>query len=163
MKKHFSQKLMAGLRILLGWIFLWAFLDKTWGLGFATAADKSWLGGASPTAGFLEFGTKGPFAGLFQAMAGSPVVDWLFMMGLLLIGLALIFGVGMKIAAWSGSTMMLLMWLATLWPEHNPLVDEHLVYILALLLLRSQDAGDHYGFGLWWSKQKIVKKHPFLR
>src|SRR5688572_13701049 len=28
--------LLAGVRIALGWVFLWAFLDKTFGLGFAT-------------------------------------------------------------------------------------------------------------------------------
>ena len=96
--KLLTKNTPALLRIGLGWIFLWAFIDKVFGLGFATEAGKHWLTGASPTMGFLKFGTKGPLAGVFQAMAGSPVVDWLFMLGLLLIGLALILGIGMKIA-----------------------------------------------------------------
>jgi len=42
---------VAAMRILLGIIFLWAFVDKLFGLGFATSSAKSWLGGASPTSG----------------------------------------------------------------------------------------------------------------
>ena len=38
------------LRIALGFVFLWTFLDKTFGLGFATPAEKAWVTGASPTA-----------------------------------------------------------------------------------------------------------------
>ncbi|MBI2577711.1 MAG: hypothetical protein HYV77_02605, partial [Candidatus Wildermuthbacteria bacterium] len=40
-------------RISIGWIFFWAFIDKLWGLGFATAAGNSWLNGGSPTTTFL--------------------------------------------------------------------------------------------------------------
>ena len=47
------------LRLALGWIFLWAFLDKVFGLGFATTPEKSWINGVSPTYGFLKFGTTG--------------------------------------------------------------------------------------------------------
>ena len=36
-------------RISLGWIFLWAFLDKTFGWGFATPANRAWIAGGSPT------------------------------------------------------------------------------------------------------------------
>ena len=85
MENFKSQYVWGVLRLLLGWTFLWAFVDKLFGLGFNTVADKSWLDGVSPTFGFLKFGTKGPFASLYQSLAGNPVVDWLFMMGLLLI------------------------------------------------------------------------------
>jgi len=50
----------------MGWTMLWPFLDKLFGLGFATSSDKSWLSGTSPTFGFLKFGTKGPFMQFFQ-------------------------------------------------------------------------------------------------
>src|SRR3990167_10770972 len=70
-----------GLRLGMGFIFLWAFLDKTFGLGFATVAEKSWMNGGSPTYGFLTMVTKGPFAEFFQSLAGVQVVDWLFMAG----------------------------------------------------------------------------------
>ena len=41
------------LRFAMGFIFLWAFFDKVFGLGFATTADKAWIRGGSPTTGFL--------------------------------------------------------------------------------------------------------------
>src|SRR3989344_7213305 len=98
-------------RLVLGWMFLWAFLDKVFGWGFTTAADKSWLGGVSPTAGFLKFGTHGPFAGFYQSLAGSAWVDWLFMLGLLFLGLALMLGLASRLAGYLGALLMLILYL----------------------------------------------------
>ena len=123
------------LRLSMGFIFLWAFLDKTFGLGFATTPEKSWLAGGSPTTGFLTFGTKGPFAEIFQSLAGIQLVDWLFMIGLLFAGLTLIVNRFVKWGAIAGSVMLLLMYLALLLPENNPIIDDHLIYILVLGLI----------------------------
>ena len=120
------------LRLTMGFIFLWAFLDKTFGLGFATAPEKSWINGGSPTTGFLSFGTKGPFAEVFQNLAGVAVVDWLFMLGLLFVGTTLLFNKYVKWGCLAGMLMMILMWLATLFPENNPIIDEHIIYLLVL-------------------------------
>lgn len=117
----------------MGWIFLWPFLDKVFGFGFATAKEAAWIAGGSPTTGFLTYGTRGPFADVFQALAGNALIDWLFMIGLLLIGLALMFGIFMRLAIFSGSLMLLLMYLATIPPEHNPIIDDHIIYPLVLL------------------------------
>jgi hypothetical protein len=38
-----ARYLLAGIRIAPGWVFLWAFLDKTFGLGFATTSEKAWI------------------------------------------------------------------------------------------------------------------------
>ncbi len=123
------------LRLTMGFIFLWAFLDKTFGLGFATAPEKSWINGGSPTTGFLSFGTKGPFAEVFQNLAGVAVVDWLFMLGLLFVGTTLLFNKYVKWGCLAGMLMMILMWLATLFPENNPIIDEHIVYLLVLAVI----------------------------
>ena len=58
-----SWQALAVTRILVGFVFLWAFLDKTLGLGFATTPEKAWLAGTSPTTGFLKMGVNpdGPF------------------------------------------------------------------------------------------------------
>ena len=82
----------AALRLGMGWTLLWAFIDKLFGLGFATAADKAWLAGGSPTYGFLAFGIKGPFAEMYAAIAGNAVVDWLFMLDLAFVGATLLLG-----------------------------------------------------------------------
>ena len=106
------------LRLYLSFTLLWAFFDKLLGLGFATAADKSWLSGTSPTSGFLKFGVEGgTFASTFSSLAGNQIVDCLFMGGLLLIGLALALGIGMKIATYSGALLMFLIYLSLFPPE----------------------------------------------
>lgn len=157
------ENLLGLLRIGLGWIFLWSFLDKTFGLGFATTTDKSWLNGGSPTVGFLKFGTYGPFAEIFQSIAGNPIVDWLFMLGLLGVGLALILGIGIKIASYAGSLIMLFIWLSMLPPKQNPFLDEHIIYILALFTLSAVNAGQYLGLGKWWASTSLVKRYPILK
>lgn len=154
--------LIAATRIALGWVFLWAFVDKAFGLGFQTEPANAWINGGSPTFGFLAFGTQGPLADLFQAMAGHPVVDVVFMVGLLAIGVALTLGVGLRLAALGGSLMLTLMYLAALPPETNPLVDDHIVYALVLWILPLVRAGEVFGLGRWWKDREIVQDHPWL-
>ena len=158
-----TQYIWASLRIGLGLIFLWAFLDKLFGLGFATSSDKSWLNGTSPTAGFLEHGTSGPFAGIFQSIAGSPIADWLFMLGLGLGGLALILGIVVKLASYELSLIMFLIWLCALPPEHHPFLDEHIIYILVLIGLTTVPSGNWIGFGKWRSETDLVKRYTVLK
>ena len=131
-----KQKIVfIALRLVLGFIFLWAFLDKVFGLGFATTADKAWIQGGSPTTGFLSFGVRGPFAEIFHSLAGVVVVDWLFMLGLLFVGLTLMFNRYVKWGCVAGCLMLFFMYLALLFPANNPIIDEHLVYILVLALI----------------------------
>ena len=120
------------LRLLMGFIFLWAFLDKTFGLGFATTADKAWILGGSPTSGFLTHAVVGPFATFFNSLAGVVLVDWLFMLGLLFDGVTLILNRYVKWGALAGIMMLILMYLALLFPENNPFVDDHIVYAVLL-------------------------------
>ena len=131
-----KQKIvMVALRLSMGFIFLWAFIDKTFGLGFATTSNKAWINGGSPTSGFLSSAVKGPFADFFQSLAGVAIVDWMFMAGLLFVGLTLIFNKYVKWGAVAGAIMLLLMYLALLWPANNPIIDDHIVYILVLILI----------------------------
>ena len=151
------------LRLMMGWIFLWPFLDKVFGLGFATEQGSGWIDSSSPTAGFLEFGTRGPFKDIFQSMAGNVFADWLFMIGLLGIGLALVLGIGVRIASLAGAVLLVLMWLAALWPEHNPFLDDHLIYAFVLVGVYVTDAGRYLGFGRTWGESALVRAHPFLK
>lgn len=125
---------LAVLRLSMGFIFLWAFFDKVFGLGFATTTAKAWIHGGSPTTGFLSFAVKGPFAELFNSLAGIVFIDWIFMIGLLFVGLTLLSNKFVKLGCLAGSTMLLLMYLALLLPENNPILDEHIIYILVLTL-----------------------------
>lgn len=149
-------------RVLLGFIFLWAFFDKLLGLGFATPAAKSWLNGGSPTTGFLK-GVEGPFAEVFNAMAGSPVCDWLFMLGLLGIGLGLALGVAVRLSVVSGSVMLLLMWMASLPLKTNPVIDDHIVYIAALAVIGAGLAQQKWSLASRWQALPTVKKNYWLQ
>lgn len=167
MKLVFEQKMWALARIGLGWIFLWGFLDKVWGLGFSTMAGKAWVNGVSPTLGFLKFATAGPLASVFASLAGQGWVDVLFMFGLLALGLSLIFGIGVRIAGYAGALLVLLMFFASI-PyfqnpaAHNPLIDEHIIYAAILLAFTRIKVGRWWGFGAEWAKTDLVKRYPFL-
>ncbi len=163
--KYSAERVVWGLlRIAMGWVFLWGFLDKVFGLGFSTAPEQAWLMGGSPTTGFLSFATKGPFAEIFKSMAGNVLVDWLFMIGLFCIGVSLILGIGVRIAGYSGALMLILMYLAGfIPPEHNPIVDEHIVNALVMLGLTAVPSGEYLGFGKWWAKQGLVRKYSIFR
>lgn len=160
-----SDVVLALLRIALGWIFFWPFLDKTFGLRYSTPPERAWIHGGHPTRGFLS-GSSGWFADMFHAMAKSPVVEWLFMLGLLLLGLSLILGIGVRIASYGGTLLLMLMYLAEVpfkrGAATNPFMDEHIVYALALLALGLLHAGRTLGLGAWWSRTKLVQKFPIL-
>jgi thiosulfate dehydrogenase (quinone) large subunit len=156
-----ARYVWAGVRLALGWTFLWAFIDKLFGLGFATPEGKGWIDGGSPTKGFLS-GAEGPFAGFYQDLAGTTFANWAFMLGLLGIGLALTLGIGMRIAAAAGATLYVLMWSVALPPANNPFMDEHLIFAAVLVGLALVGAGHTLGFGRQWGELPIVKQRPWL-
>ncbi len=123
----------------MSFIFLWAFLDKLFGLGFATKSASAWINGGSPTLGFLKFAAKGPYVEFFNSLAGQVWVDWVFMAGLLFVGLTLLLNKYLKWGAVAGSIMLALMYVALLLPENNPIIDDHIIYILVLIILASRN------------------------
>jgi thiosulfate dehydrogenase (quinone) large subunit len=153
----------AGVRIALGWTFLWAFLDKTFGLGHETAEKTAWINGGHPTEGFLSFAAAGPFKEFYNGIAGAAWADWLFMIGLAGIGIALILGIGERIAAAAGALLLVLMWTAVLPPENNPFMDDHLIYAAVLVGLALIKAGDTIGLGKWWGGTELVSRTPWLK
>lgn len=146
----------------MSFIMLWAFFDKLFGLGFATAPDKSWLLGVSPTTGFLSNALDGVFASLFNSLAGNPIVDILFMSGLFLVGLSLFLGIGMRVACCAGALMMFLIYLSLFPPENNPIIDEHVVYTLIFIGLSIRINKQKSALGEKWVKTGVVKKYPIL-
>jgi len=158
-----AGRALAVLRIAFGLTFLWAFVDKLFGFGYATASGKGWVDGGDPTAGFLGKGTDGPFADFYQSLVGDWWVTPLFMVGLAGIGLALTLGIGMRIAAASGALLYMLMWTANLPPENNPVLDDHILGAISLVVLALVAAGNVRGFGRQWGKLDIVRRYPRLR
>ena len=166
---------LAVLRIAFGITFLWAFLDKTFALGFHTGYDEAgnldrfgsaaWINGGSPTEGFLTFGVPAdnPFKGFFDALAGQAWVDWVFMIGLLGIGVTLLLGVGMRVGTAAGALMYAFMYAAVLPLENNPVVDDHLIGVIVMAVLAFGAAGRTWGFGKAWERTHLAQQYPWLR
>ncbi|TYL49974.1 hypothetical protein FXB39_09880 [Nocardioides sp. BGMRC 2183] len=168
-----AQRTLATMRIAFGLTFLWAFFDKLLALGFSTGraddgtvdrfGDAAWIHGGSPTFGFLTFGADGPFTDFYHSIAGDAWADWLFMLGLLGIGVALTFGIAMRLGGLAGVLMYVLMWTVVLPPANNPVLDEHLLGALGVAVLTLYGAGRIWGLGRWWDDLAIVRRMPILR
>jgi len=158
-----ARYVFAGVRIALGTVFLWAFLDKLFGLGHETASKAAWINGGHPTTGFLKFAATGPFKGFYNSIAGAAWADWLFMLALLGIGIALILGIGMRIAAASATVLLVMMFTAVLPPENHVFMDDHLIYAGTIIGLALIGAGTTLGLGKWWNQTALVQKAPWLK
>lgn len=148
-------------------MFLWAFLDKVFGLHYTTTSAKAWIHGGSPTKGFLTSVDVGPFQSTFHSIAGAWWVDWLSMLGLLGIGVAVIAGVTMRIAAAAGVLMLAMMWFAEFpFAQHtsqgtpsgsaNPFMHYHFMYALVLIVLALTYAGSTWDLGQTWARLPFV-------
>jgi len=168
-----ARRALAVLRIGFGLTFLWAFVDKLLALGFSTGRGDTgvvdrfgaaaWVNGGSPTEGFLKFGAAGPFKGFYNSIGGAAWADWAFMLGLLGIGLALALGIGMRIAAVAGTVLYVMMWTVALPPANNPVLDDHLLGAVTMIVLGLTLAGDTWGAGRMWSRLPLVQRLPVLR
>ena len=163
-----GRRWLAVLRLATGFIFLWAFVDKAFGLGFSTPAERAWLNGGAPSQGFLNSdAVVGPLKPFFDAIA-SPTSDVLFMVAMLAIGAAVMLGIGLRVSAVVGTVLMLAMYLAE-WPfganaaSNNPLVDYHIIYALALIVVAVLAAGDTWGFGRQWEDHPRGSALPLAR
>lgn len=158
-----ARGVMAFGRISVGFIFLWAFLDKAFGLGYMTPPESAWIRGGVPMTGFIKHELTGPLTGLVTSM-NTPLFNALFMLGMLGVGAAMMLGIGTRIAAVAGTFIMAFMWLAT-WPRGggestNPIVDYHWAYAAILILAALTYSGRTFGLGVWW--EKLVGKQRWL-
>lgn len=168
-----ARRALGGLRIAFGLTFLWAFFDKLLALGYATGTaqdgtvdrfgEAAWINGGSPTNGFLGFAADGPFKDFYNGIAGTAFADWAFMLGLLGIGLGLTLGIGMRIATVAGFVLYLMMWSVVLPPANNPVLDDHILGAISMLVLGLTGAGGTWGLGHAWSRTALVRKAPVLR
>lgn len=164
---------LAFLRIVLGFGFLWAGLEK-W-LNFA-GADAPWS-----AAGFLKFATAGtvpnmvghaetmvhnPTRQLWVDLAGNAgvigVVNFLVVFGEIAIGLALLFGVATRLAGILGAVMMFLFWIAA-WDFQFGIVNQQLVYGLLSAVVAYASAGKVLGLDARLDEAELVRRTPVLR
>ena len=139
------------LRIVLGFMLIWAFLDKFLGLGMPTTPEAAMINGGSPTEYYLSNLVSGPLEG------------FLLMAGLLMAGAAMILGVASRLSTVGMCVMMALMFSLEIPPDDNPLVDYHIVYILASIVIYYLGGYGVLGLDGRWSELSIVKRFPILR
>ena len=143
------------LRVSLGWMMLYA--------GVTKIIDPQWS-----AEGYLK-GAK-TFAWFFESLTNPgilPLVNFLNEWGLTLLGLSLILGIGVRLSSVLGAGLMMLYYFPILdFPYPNPhsfIVDEHIIYAVALLVLASMRAGRVWGLENWCANLPICKKFPKLR
>lgn len=142
------------LRVSIGVMFFYA--------GITKVLDPAW------SAEVYLKGAKA-FSWLYGWLASGnvlPVVNFVNEWGLTLLGVALIVGVFVRLSSKLGAVLMLLYYLPLGFPYPNAhafIVDEHIVYIFALLVLANFRAGRVWGLENWCSALPICEKFPRLR
>lgn len=122
-----KEYIVLTLRLALGWLFLYA--------GITKVLNPDWT-----SAGYLEAAKT--FTNFYQWLASPailPFIDFINEWGLTLLGVSLILGLWMRWSIPLGALLMLLYYLPILdfpYPnQHSFIVDEHIIYALALLAL----------------------------
>jgi len=138
----------------MGWLMFYA--------GITKVIDPTWS-----AAGYLK-GAK-LFAGFFNWLLQPgilPTVNFINEWGLTLLGVSLILGAFVRFSSLLGALLMLLYFLPLGLPYPNPhsyIVDEHVIYMLVLLVLAAISAGRVWGLENWCSNLPICSKFPKLR
>ena len=152
---NFQKWSMFLLRITTGWFFFYAGITKILNPEWSAA---KYLGAAKTFTGFYQWLASDGMIGFINF-----INEW----GLLLIGVALILGIGVRLAGILGAILMVLYYFPVLdFPkagDHGFLVDDHILWAAGLLTLASWQAGRVWGLESWCSNLPICAKFPKLR
>lgn len=149
-----DKKILAALRIALGWLFIYAGITKVLA---ASWSAKGFLMGAKTFPAFYAW---------LASDGVLPVVDFLNEWGLTLIGVSLILGAFVRLSSLLGALMMVMYWFPGLeFPrvDHGYLVDDHVVYALAMLYFAAAKAGRAYGLETRVAKTLRLERWPKLQ
>ena len=154
------------LRLVTGWVFLFAGLQKA----FATEPFSA--------AGFLQFGTAGTAEGAAEGAIVNPtnafwvdlaansqlmdIINFIVPFGQIAIGAALIVGLATRFAAVMGFLMMAGFTIAA-WDFAHGVINHTALIGIASLILGVIRAGEVYGLDAIVDEQPIVKRTPVLR
>jgi len=154
-------------RLTIGWVFLFAGIEKLFLAGKAFDASR-----------FLQFGTLGKAAGAAAGAVVNPthafwvdltsnptamnIVNFLVPFGQVAIGAALILGLATRFAGLMGALMMAFIGIAS-WDFVNGVVNYHIVLMISTLILAVIAAGEVYGVDAIVDESPIVKRAPILR
>ena len=138
---HVQKLSLFLLRISMGWLMFYA--------GIVKVINPSWS-----AAGYLK--SAKTFAGFYQWLLDPAILPWIDFInewGLTLLGVSLILGVFVRLSSVLGAVLMLLYYFPALeFPYIKPfsyIIDDHIIYALALLALGSLGAGRIWGVDRW--------------
>lgn len=77
------------------------------------------------------------------------------MLGLAGLGVALVFGIGLRIAAVAGTLLLLMLWAASLPLSNNPAIDDHIVYITVLWVVYFGASSPALSLAPWWQRTAL--------
>ena len=142
------------LRISLGWLMFYAGITKILNPEWSA---RGYLGGAAT------------FTSFYQWLASPnvlPFIDAINEWGLTFLGISLILGLYVRLSASLGAVLMILYYFPVLQfphvPPHSYLVDEHVVYALALVVLAVFRSGRMWGLHRWASRLPYCRRFPKL-
>ncbi len=141
-------------RLALGWLFFYAGVTKVF--------DPQW----SPKGYLLSAKTLPALYAWLASPTVLPILTVVAAWSLFLLGLSLLLGIGIKISGRLGAVLMILFYLPVLsFPlvgEHSFLVDEHIIYALALLVLSSGAVQTPWSLGSRLTKIRFFASRPRL-
>lgn len=146
---------LLSLRLIMGWTFFYA--------GITKVVNPDWS-----VRGFLLYGISQE--NFLRNIGGTDIwtvmaTDWYWLLtplnqiGLTLIGLALIFGVLVRLSSFFGALMMSFYWLASFPLEGSIAIDFHFVYVLLLFGVGAFGTGRILGLDGIIENHSAVKPH----
>lgn len=136
---------LVGMRLSLGWLMLYAGITKIMNADWTSAG---YLSNAKTFNGFYSWLTQPHIL---------PIIDFINEWALFMLGISLIFGIFIRVSTLLGVLLMLLYYFPVLtFPyvgTHSFIVDEHIIYILALFILFAFKAGRQVGFDKYLYKR----------
>ncbi len=146
------------LRVLMGGMILFAGIGK-----YALISGE-----AFDAYGYLaNVDAASPVSGIYAAMAANPAlidaINVIVPVTQVLIGVALIAGVAVRLAAFGGAMQMMMFYLGGWEGELLALFDSTLIYAFLFLVLGAFAAGRIAGLDAYLEELSIVQKYPKLK
>jgi len=144
--KFTEKSAIAFLRLAMGWLFFYSGITKI-------------MSGDWSAEGYLKSAES--FTGIYHWFASPgilPLINFLNEWGQLFIGISLLLGIFVRWSTIFGILMMLLYYFALPFPFPNPqsfIVDQHIIYALALGVLHYTKAGQFLGIDKFRSSRKL--------
>lgn len=156
------QSVLALIRIMIGLMLVFAFFDKLIGLDSPTPQGMGMLDGYSPTKDYLLY-NDGWFSWFFNWMGQFYVVtDILVMIGLLGTGICFVLGIGKKPSVLAFSLMTIMFWMSCLPTSDMPILDYHLIYLVAMIAVYYGDGFERWGLEERWKGTWLATNYPIF-